>query len=150
MSVIGAKFEISTGIWNPWCCKILYQDLLILVKQSVKIFQNSSHTNMNFIGNSVVSSLLIFWKLLEHSHNRINWNNEKLKTYNYLKVFVTSRNPLQGLITCLMARKLIWHVLRSVTATSSFSCCAILIFWRTWPSASSFKPYAGLLCLNSL
>jgi len=55
---------------------------------------------------------------------------------------VTPRNTLQALITCPVAREIIWHVLRFVTAIS-----VTMPFWLfskpAGPSTNSFKTYAG-------
>jgi len=37
---------------------------------------------------TIIQSFVFFSKLLKHVHNRLNWNHEKLKTNNYLKVFM--------------------------------------------------------------
>jgi len=77
-----AEIEVSTGVRSPWrqnLCKIL----------SVEMFQSGSHTaNVNFTGDSVTRTFIIFSKLLEHFHKRLNWDHEKLKTHYYLKVFM--------------------------------------------------------------
>ena len=96
---------------------------------------------------------LIFWGVMKGGAVWFNFSQSLSKMLNakvvsflniYTKRNVTSRNPLSERITNLVARRLIWHVPRSVTTVSGFPSCAIIIFWWTGPSTNSFKPYVGL------